>query len=102
MNTHQAHHGPPMPGAPLSLWPHRLNRYARLQAGLERLEDLRAEMIARLDEPEGDPDLEDGGDAELGADREPSLCGVTAGPGGDTWGPYIDLERLAEAETLLG
>jgi hypothetical protein len=63
---------------------------------LERLEDLRQEAIARLDELQGDPDL------------EPSLAGVTGGMawgGGNTDDREGDDEREADpadAEPALG
>lgn len=74
---------------PMSLWPQAvLDRRARLEAGLERLADLREEMIARLDAIDGDCDLEDGGDLE------PSICGYQG---------FTDLELdKADDEPSLG
>lgn len=72
-------------------------RAAMLQAGMDRLNGLRYELIQALDASEPDADLEpslgvhwDGGwvsdDREADdAEKEPSLCGVTA-----NWNPYGD------------
>ena len=44
---------------PRSLWPEAVReRQRRLARGLRRLEDLREEMVVKLDELTGDPDLE--------------------------------------------
>ena len=44
---------------PLSLWPQAVrDRRSRLAAGLRRLEDLREELVAKLDQLTADPDLE--------------------------------------------
>lgn len=79
------------------LYERMAQRAELLQSGMDRLNGLRAEMIQALDAAEPDADLEpslgvswDGGwvsdDREADdAEREPSLCGVTA-----SWNPYGD------------
>lgn len=76
-------------------------RASLLQQGMDRLNGLRSGMIDQLDAIDPDPDLEpslgiswDGGwssdDREADdAEREPSLCGVTA-----SWNPYSDTSDL--------
>lgn len=49
------------------------DRRRRLEAALQRLEDLRQEMIAELDAIDGDPDLEPE-PLEVDADFEPSVA----------------------------
>ena len=74
------------------------NRRARLKRRRAALERVVEKALARLDRLDGDPDLEDGSDDEPDADPEPSLCGVTVGPGGQGWGPYVDLEEQCDDE----
>ena len=50
---------------------------AKIENAVERL-------LAVLDHLDGDPDLEDDAPLEDGGDREPSLCGLSIGPG-DHW-----------------
>ncbi|MGA0601763.1 hypothetical protein ACO2Q3_13740 [Caulobacter sp. KR2-114] len=53
-----------------------LARRRHLEAALERLEDLRESLIAKLDAIDGEPDFEDEGLLEECADAEPTLGSI--------------------------
>lgn len=101
---------------------HRRQRVEeKIAAALELLEDLRASLIAGLDELHGDPDLEPGCDDEetlpgyfIGrgrqcryiddaeadiADDEPELGSQEGGPGGTLWGRASQIGDLGGEET---